>query len=103
MICHPNVSPRELMETSPERPSNPPNALTIRQTETAATSVESHAVPQNRAWSAHSPQMRRVFALAARVAPFDSTVLITGESGVGKERVAHFLHDRPRAQTVYGR
>jgi len=45
-------------------------------------------------WCTESPVMSRLLALAARVATVDSTVLITGESGVGKERVARFLHDR---------
>ena len=40
----------------------------------------------------HSPAMARLMALAARVAPLDSTILITGESGVGKERLARWLH-----------
>jgi PAS domain S-box-containing protein/TyrR family helix-turn-helix protein len=39
-----------------------------------------------------SPQMRNVLELAGRVANFDSTVLILGESGVGKEVIASFIH-----------
>jgi transcriptional regulator with PAS, ATPase and Fis domain len=51
---------------------------------------------------ARSAQMRRLMALAARVAPLDLTVLITGESGVGKERVAEFLHSHSqRAAAPY--
>jgi transcriptional regulator with PAS, ATPase and Fis domain len=37
--------------------------------------------------------MRQVVDLARRVAKVDSTVLITGESGSGKERVARLVHD----------
>ena len=39
-----------------------------------------------------SPAMGRVLDMARRVAQVDSTVLLTGESGVGKERVARFIH-----------
>ncbi len=42
---------------------------------------------------AESEAMRGVVDLARRVAQVDSTVLLTGESGVGKERVARFIHD----------
>jgi transcriptional regulator with PAS, ATPase and Fis domain len=40
--------------------------------------------------------MQRLMAVAARVARVDSTVLILGESGVGKERLARWLHDASR-------
>jgi len=39
-----------------------------------------------------SSAMREVMALIQRVAPMPSTVLITGESGVGKEVVARAIH-----------
>ncbi|PID40975.1 MAG: hypothetical protein CR984_00420 [Proteobacteria bacterium] len=39
-----------------------------------------------------SPAMQSVFAMALKVARFDSTVLITGESGTGKELVAQGIH-----------
>ncbi len=44
-------------------------------------------------WVGHSPAMARTLELAQRVAQVDSTVLLTGESGVGKERIARFIHD----------
>lgn len=39
-----------------------------------------------------SSVMREVLDLAARVAPFPSTVLLTGESGSGKEAIARAVH-----------
>lgn len=38
------------------------------------------------------PASRELFAMAQRVAQTDATVLLTGESGVGKEVVARFIH-----------
>ena len=41
----------------------------------------------------NSPAMRKVVDLARRVAKVDSTALVTGESGAGKERIARLVHD----------
>ncbi len=47
---------------------------------------------------AKSSEMQVVVDLARRVAQVDITVLIAGESGVGKERIARFIHNEsPRA------
>ncbi len=47
---------------------------------------------------AESASMKRVFQLAIQVAPQPTTVLVTGESGSGKEVVARFIHHRsPRS------
>jgi formate hydrogenlyase transcriptional activator len=43
-----------------------------------------------------SDALRRVLAQIAKVAPTDSTVLIQGETGTGKELVAHAIHSRSR-------
>lgn len=41
---------------------------------------------------ANDPASRELFAMAQRVAQTDATVLLTGESGVGKEVVARYIH-----------
>lgn len=41
-----------------------------------------------------SPALQAVLARVAKVAPADSTVLITGETGTGKELVARAIHKR---------
>lgn len=40
-----------------------------------------------------SPELQKVFDLVKRVAPSKASVLITGESGVGKEMIANALHN----------
>jgi DNA-binding NtrC family response regulator len=49
-----------------------------------------------------SAEMRQVFELVRQVAPSRSSVLITGESGVGKEMIAEALHyNSPRKEKPF--
>jgi two-component system response regulator AtoC len=48
---------------------------------------------------ARSPKMQEVLALVERVAPTNSTVLLGGESGVGKDLIARAIHEKSRRAT----
>ena len=45
---------------------------------------------------AYSPKMQEVLATVVRVAPTNSTVLLGGESGVGKDLIARAIHEHSR-------
>ncbi len=49
-----------------------------------------------------SPALQSVLAKVAKVAPTDSTVLVTGETGTGKELIARAIHKRsPRSARAF--
>jgi DNA-binding NtrC family response regulator len=62
--------------------------------------INRHAAAKN--FVAGSQAMRDALELAARVAPLDTTVLVHGESGSGKEFIVRLIHDQsPRAAAPF--
>jgi formate hydrogenlyase transcriptional activator len=51
-----------------------------------------------------SPALKRVLDVVKKVAPFDSTVLLLGETGTGKELIAQAIHrESPRCDRAFVR
>jgi len=69
------------------------SALDWEEPEAASKSARGRTRKRARSLIAVSPAMRGVVEMAEQVADSRATVLITGESGVGKEVVARLLHD----------
>ena len=72
----------------------------------AATAEKSAAPARNDDASPLFPDnpadpMSKVLATAAKAAPSRTTVLLTGESGSGKEVVARFIHDRSERKGLF--
>jgi DNA-binding NtrC family response regulator len=58
--------------------------------------------PRLRGVIGESPAMQQVYALTHMVAPRETTVLITGESGTGKDLIAQAIHQiSPRRQSPF--
>jgi PAS domain S-box-containing protein len=50
----------------------------------------------------HSPALRSVLSAVSKVSPTDSTVLLTGETGTGKELIARAIHKKsPRRSRAF--
>lgn len=55
-------------------------------------SLVSRMIPDNEEIVSESKDMKRVLEIAREIAKTDITVLISGESGVGKEVIARYIH-----------
>jgi DNA-binding NtrC family response regulator len=64
----------------------------LREENLALRKAVNRGLPGLYQWE--SAQMREVERMVSRVAPTDSTVLVTGESGTGKGIIARSLHER---------
>ncbi len=60
------------------------------------------STPLRIVWLAHDAASRRVLDLAVKVAATSTTILITGESGSGKDQLARLIHESsPRRDAPY--
>lgn len=59
---------------------------------------ERTAPPNANGILAHSHAMQQVLHLAERAAVVDASILVYGETGVGKERIARFIHEHSTRQ-----
>jgi len=66
------------------------------QQENAALREEINQVPRFEEIIGSSGPLQKVLAQVGKVAPTDSTVLILGETGTGKELIARAIHQRSR-------
>jgi len=63
------------------------------------TQIQNIQVGEGLVFVGESPLLKKVLNLVEKVAPTDTTALITGESGTGKELIAQAIHDKsPRSQ-----
>ena len=78
-------------------------AQSIHATAIDSWSVQGDSLAEARpALIGESPVMQKIFSVIGRIAPTDSSVLITGATGTGKELVARAIHDQsPRRNSRF--
>jgi DNA-binding NtrC family response regulator len=78
-------------------------AQEILKRQSARSAKDTPPPPINKElWGGKSEAMNELYDLVERIAPSDVNVLILGESGVGKERVARLMHQRgPRRENPF--
>ena len=64
----------------------------LKDNKVVAMKRQSAPVIQDQTIIAESPEFRQLLSVAKSVAPLDSTVLLYGESGCGKEVIANYIH-----------
>jgi two-component system NtrC family response regulator/two-component system nitrogen regulation response regulator GlnG len=67
-------------------------ALQLQELTLQAETMPGWELTEEHALVGHSPVMQDLYKMIGRVAPTDTTVLLSGESGTGKELVARALH-----------
>lgn len=90
-------------------PQAPPTAISYASTARSKNDPSSWAVPDlsySEARTAtlvgESLVMQKIFSIISRIAPTDSSVLISGATGTGKELVARAIHDQsPRRNSRF--
>jgi two-component system, NtrC family, response regulator HydG len=89
---------RECLEVFQVHASEAPEALAGEPQQRAAVTPDAEGVHEPLGIVAESHVMSQLFDLTRRVAKVDATIVVTGESGSGKERIARMIHDEsPRA------
>lgn len=67
--------------------------LEFQQTHTKTTSPKAQAINKQNPFAASSPLLESLLERVKKVAPTDSSVLLMGASGVGKEVFARYIHE----------
>lgn len=88
-----------LTDVASEPPLHGPQTLYFADPDVTSADNDNDLGPEM--WSdagivGRSPALREVLHLVGMVAPSDSTVLLLGETGTGKELIAHAIHNRSR-------